>query len=559
VVVKEYGPKDGNMPAAVETAAAAPPRPSLGLSELRVQLVCIALVVALIGLRAYSSITRLHAFWDPDTMNFVDIARNIGRGDGLAQSTLGFNQPRISADDPIPFPLTSQAPGFPLLIALLGLFGMQLTTAALLLSALGTVALLALIYAIALACYPRSAGSIALGVLAVYYPLEYVTIVPFSETVGIALELLALWLLLRARADARWSLRTWPAWMLLGAGLATGLAFATRYVLSAGLLVGLAFVLLESQRKLRDGALFMVGAAAPVALVLLRNLKLLGSLLPSPNASTLGLAEIVRSEFWMLFSGYFRVADKLGPRASSLLLLLLLAGLLGVLAWRGELRVRLRELFFERGRYLLPLWSVVYLLLLTRQRLIFHFDWSPRLLLPASVVLILLLSALVARVLDVRSRQIVYAALALLLVIGLRSEARRFLAAATYDEERFLAHSSKLSWLAQRRAERNLIIGNDTVYVPFFFENFAAISFSPYPYTDHARYGTLLSYVAKHGRGYDHVYVVCDDTTYGRSSREFDYGPFVQDLFAGRITNYPALRRIAAPPGIHVFELTPSL
>jgi hypothetical protein len=556
VVVKEYGPKHGNMPAVVDAAVAAPPSLNLGRPELRLQLVCMALVAMLIGLRVYSSITRLHAFWDPDTMNFVDIARHIGRGDGLAQSTLGFNQPRISADDPIPFPLTSQAPGFPLLIALLGLFGMQLTTAALLLSALGTVALLALIYAVALACYPRSAGCIALGVLAVYYPLEYVTIVPFSETVGISLELLALWLLLRARADARWSLRSWPAWMLLGSGLAAGLAFSTRYVLSAGLLVGVAFVLLESQRKLRDSALFMIGAVAPVALVLLRNLKLLGALIPSPNPSTLGLAEILRSEFWMLFSGYFRFADKLGPSVSSALLLGLLAGLLGLLAWRGELRARLRELFFERGRYLLPLWSVTYLLLLTRQRLSFNFDWTPRLLLPASVVLILLLSALVARVLGARSRQIVYAALALLLVIGMRSEARRFLAASSYDEERFLAHSGKLSWLAQRRAERNLIIGNDTVYVPFFFDNFAAISFSPYPYTDHAEYGKLLSYVEKHGRGYDHVYVVCDDTTDGRSSRDFDYGPFVQDLFAGRISSYPALRRLPSPPGTHVFELT---
>lgn len=555
MAVKEYGPRPDDAPVVVETAAVAGPRLRLPFSERRFQWLCLALVVALLGLRAYSSITRLHAFWDPDSMNFVDIARQFERGHGLAQSTLGFNEPRISTDDEIPVPLTAQAPGFPLLIALLGSLGMPLTTSALLLSALGAAALLALVYAIASSCYPRSAGVVALGVLAVYYPLEYVTIVPFSETVGISFELLGLWLLLRARADARWSLRSWPVAMLLGAGLAAGLAFATRYVLSAGLVVGVAFVLLESQRKLRDSALFVVGAGLPVALVLLRNLKLLGSLMPSPNPSTLGFAEIVRAEFWMLFSGYFRFVERLGPVLSSALLLGLLSGLLGLLAWRGELRLRLRELFFERGRYLLPLWSITYLVLLTRQRLSFNFDWTPRLLLPASVVLILLLSALVVRTLPERSRQFVYAALALLLLLGLRSEARRFIAASPYDEERFLAHSGKLSWLAERRAERNLIIGNDTVYVPFFFENFAAISFSPFPYTDYADYDKLVSYVKKHGGKYDHVYVVCDDATDGRSSLDFDYGPFAKDLFKSRIEGYPALRPVASPPGTHVFEL----
>lgn len=549
------------MPAVVETGAVAAPRPGSRLrlrlppAELRFQLLCVALVVVLIGLRAYSAITRLHAFWDPDTMNFVDIARHIERGHGLAQSTLGFNQPRISPDDQIPFPLTAQAPGFPILIALLGLLGLPLTTAALLLSAVGTVALLGLVYAIALSCYPRSAGIIAIGVLAVYYPLEYVTIVPFSETVGISLELLALWLLLRARADARWSLRNWPAAMLLGAGLAAGLAFSTRYVLSAGLLVGALFVLIESQRKLRDALLFAAGAALPVVLVLLRNVKLLGTPMPTPNASTLGLGEIVRAEFWMLFSGYFRFVERLGPVVASALLLGLLSALLALLAWRGELVARLRELFFERGRYLLPLWSVAYLVLLTRQRFNFHFDWTPRLLLPASVVLILLLSALVVRALAERTRHVIYAALAVLLLVGLRSEARRFFAASAYDEERFLAHSSKLSWLAQRRSEHNLIIGNDTVYVPFFFENFAAISFSPYPYTDYADYEKLVAYVKKQGAKYDHVYVVCDDATDGRSSTDFDYGPFVRDLFASRIENYPALRALASPQGTHVYEL----
>lgn len=48
-------------------------------------------------------------------MNYVDVARNISAGRGIAQSTLGFNQPYLFDEaSPIPSPMTSQSPLYPI-------------------------------------------------------------------------------------------------------------------------------------------------------------------------------------------------------------------------------------------------------------------------------------------------------------------------------------------------------------------------------------------------------------------------------------------------------------
>src|ERR1700742_3513796 len=66
---------------------------------------------------AFNTVTRTRNFEDPDTMNFVDIARHITLGQGVKQATLGFNQPVFDAGDAIPTPLTHQPPLYPLAVA----------------------------------------------------------------------------------------------------------------------------------------------------------------------------------------------------------------------------------------------------------------------------------------------------------------------------------------------------------------------------------------------------------------------------------------------------------
>ncbi len=67
---------------------------------------CVALLVVYALLFAFNSFTRTREFDDPDTMNFIDVARHVATGQGVTQSTLGFNQPHFDADDAIPTPLT---------------------------------------------------------------------------------------------------------------------------------------------------------------------------------------------------------------------------------------------------------------------------------------------------------------------------------------------------------------------------------------------------------------------------------------------------------------------
>ena len=93
-------------------------------------------VTAYIVLFVFNSLTRTRYFSN-DSMNYVDVARNISAGRGIVQSTLGFNQPYLFEETSrIPNPMTSQSPLYPILIALLSLFGIPHADSALLISGL---------------------------------------------------------------------------------------------------------------------------------------------------------------------------------------------------------------------------------------------------------------------------------------------------------------------------------------------------------------------------------------------------------------------------------------
>jgi len=85
--------------------------------ELISRWVVIIGILFYLGLFGYNSLTRTRNFSE-DSMNYIDVARNIERGSGITQSTLGFNQPRFLSDSEFPVPLTAQPPIYPLFIAL---------------------------------------------------------------------------------------------------------------------------------------------------------------------------------------------------------------------------------------------------------------------------------------------------------------------------------------------------------------------------------------------------------------------------------------------------------
>ena len=80
-----------------------------------------------------------------------------------------------------------------------------------------------------------------------------------------------------------------------------------------------------------------------------------------------------------------------------------------------------------------------------------------------------------------------------------------------------------------------LIIGDDTVDVPFFFQRPAAVSFAPYPYTDHPDYQQMMAYVTKHCPAYQHIYLILHDNYQQEEAWRRYYGSFIADIVFERL------------------------
>lgn len=260
-------------------------------------LVILVATVGYLGLLTFNSVTRGGRF-TPDSMNYVNVARNIAAGKGITQPTLGFNQYQFSPNDRIPTPLTAQGPLYPLLIALGCKLGISALKSALLISAAGGAIVFLLGYLLAEKLYDKNAALIAVGLLLFYYPLRVVAEIALTDSVGIALVLLSLWLFTKNQATQS------PLYSFFS-GLISGLVFTTRYALLPIVFVGLLVWLIRRRkwrRKLLSGCLYLIGFCVPAGAVLGRNFFVSGSVLPSFSPSTLNLKQNFIAAF-MLFSG----------------------------------------------------------------------------------------------------------------------------------------------------------------------------------------------------------------------------------------------------------------
>ena len=250
--------------------------------------------VAYCGLFAANSLVRIRTF-TADSMNYVDVARRAAAGDGLVQSTGGFNQPfYLSGDLDLPSAFTVQPPAYPLAIAFASRFGLDAADAALVVSALAYAAILVLVYLLGqrigsslqagagrrpvTECAgirkngPRSgdhaAAAVSLGVAILFVPLTLLGRSALSEVMAVAVVLLFFLLLdrtlgrLNEKASAvlpggSGRLRR-PAWLgrlpLLGLGALAGSAFCVRYALWPLPLVGIAAIWLGRAARSRTGA-----------------------------------------------------------------------------------------------------------------------------------------------------------------------------------------------------------------------------------------------------------------------------------------------------------------
>jgi len=97
---------------------------------------------------AVNSLVRVRRF-SPDSMLYVDAARNVAAGRGLVSNIVGLNQPGVSLDDALPVPFITYAPLYPFAIAGVARLGPEAAEAALLVAVLGWLAIVLLGYALA--------------------------------------------------------------------------------------------------------------------------------------------------------------------------------------------------------------------------------------------------------------------------------------------------------------------------------------------------------------------------------------------------------------------------
>lgn len=498
-----------------------------------------ALLIAYLALFAANSLTRTRNF-SPDSMNYVAVARNVSRGLGLTQPALGFNQPRWPVDAPLPAPLTAQPPLYVLAVAVLGPLVPSHADAALLVAALSYGGILVVGYRLAADLYGPAAGWLALPLLLLHRPLYYVAGFAWSEPLGILPALLSFLFIVRARRGGRRL-----TWIWLGAGLCAGLAFATRYLLLAAV-VGAAAPLLGIRRRGGPLMAYAMGLVPPVALVVGRNLALTGTLMGSrPNPSLLGfdanLSAAIRT-----VAGSF-LGDAPQGLASTVLLLTVAVGV-ALLATRRELVGGL----LNEGAWLLGAWSIAYLALLVVQRSLIHFDGiGPRLVAPATAALALLLAGLVTRA----SRAPSGLALALAVATAAAFLAREVQLAqrpAVTDAARAAA-SPRLVWVAENTTAADLVIGDDTMDIPFYLDRPLVVSFSPYPYTDRPTYEHLAAFARE--RGYEHAFLVLRNRYRSDSDWRWAYGDFIADVVAGRTGAFPGVTELARLRDGYVFEM----
>jgi 4-amino-4-deoxy-L-arabinose transferase-like glycosyltransferase len=479
--------------------------------------------------------TRTGRF-SPDSMNYVNVARNITAGHGITQPTLGFNQPRISPNDAVPSPLIAHPPLYPLMISVISRTGVSAPVSALALSAVAMGLILILVYGLAASLYDKEVGLMSVSLVLFYAPLRYMAGYAWSDPVGIALMLSSLWLLARKRTRN-------ISFLVIVAGLVAGLAFATRYALFPLSGIGILFLFVSSarERRINNACLYGFGFAVPAGLLWGHNFLVKGSIMPPSDRAPADFLETVSAAFHSICGKYVNGL----PSELQLGLLALSLVVSAIPLVKGGIGHRSRELFLSNDRYILFLWSLVYLIFIVAQRSAWYFGDNRanemlRIAAPAGVILLICWTGLAVKALKMPHPFIMTSVL-LLVLLSIWREAQAAIGTTRLDFQRPILYSQRLAWIATHTSKDDLIIGEDTVDIPFFLQNRPTVSFSPYPITQYATYDLIMSYSLRHCAAYRNIYVVLRSR--GMSEKEWrsSYGDFFADLVFGHVEKYPAI------------------
>lgn len=534
-----------------------------------------------LSLFLFNSITRVRQF-SPDSMNYVDVARNIAVGRGISQSTLGYNQLYLfSPDSLIPTPLTSTPPLYPLLIALVSLLGLTVANAALVVpvAAFGLVLLLG--YLLARETCGKETALVAVACLLIYQPLNFVAGFAWSEMLSVAFLFLSIWLLARMRVSKKQGAMVWIAF---GAGLAAGLAFATRYALIPLFALGLITIVgEEGWNKLRLALYYVIGFGLPAGLVLAHNWISARVLIPAALASDRDLLSNGQDAAWSILGDYSTIGSA-GEQAAAAGVILIAGGL--TLALQRRLR-ELPGILVNNGRCLLLFWSAGYLAFVITLRTISYFSTiDDRIAVPAGAVLVIPAAALLygifrtwcqsvcghlgklrappanerSPISDRQTRSAaplwvskiqgraawpsdpLYGFIALIACMFSFGQLQLARNVPPYNFSQVIVGSERLTWISQETTDRDLVVGDGTVDVPFYLGRQAAVSFAGYPITVFLTYPTLTQFADHKCSLYQNIYLVLrDHSDWSYQDELHYYGRFMSDVSFGRLGSYPRI------------------
>ena len=246
----------GALAAAVFFILAAPTRLERPRTRITIAVLLGLLSVGHVGVFGWRSIT-FDRRATPDSMNYIDVARNLSAGEGLVQSAAGFNQRAFWAQDFSPhFPDKTRAghnPGYSVLIAAVAeATGLEHADAAFVIGPAAYAAALIFTFLFASRLLGTAAGLLAAAFLA--HQLRWIFLFAWTEPVVIALLLALLALLARGTTPRR----------AAAGGVLVGLALLVRSSFVPMLALGGLACVLGGDNRLRQ--LLLLGGGASIAL-----------------------------------------------------------------------------------------------------------------------------------------------------------------------------------------------------------------------------------------------------------------------------------------------------
>ena len=492
--------------------------------------------VAVFGWRSIAFDRRITG----DSMNYIDVARNVTAGEGLVQSTAGFNQPTFwERDFSTDFPPRTRAghnPGYSVLIAAAAeTTGLEHADAAFALGIVSYAAATTFVFLFAARLLGPGAGLVAAAFFA--HQLRWIFLRVWTEPVVLAVLFAMLAVLARGATPARAAV----------AGLLAGGGLLVRGGMLPLLALGGVACLLADRYRVR--LLLLFGAGASVAMA--------GALLGKGHAYP---PQTTFADSWF---PHVPVGELVAMFLQRMFPDLAALAAFGACAWWQARRdgAPIVPGRARTGFLLAAAWVAGWSVFLVAARLVVLNDmFDDRMLAPLRAVLAVGCALFLWRACAERQRQAVAVALfgatmlfgiagdAVVLGDGERTQSvyasparvligRNVTARALppngdrSDFARWILASPSRVWLGSNVTARDFVVGAGTTDLPYFFRRQVptAVSFSPYPYfarISGTRFNAL--FLARCGR-YEDMYLIL-------SKLPRAWGGFARDL----LTRAPA-------------------